>query len=151
MATVDFSASLSVPVDSIEAPKPYPTGHYYAIFKDPGWSTKEAKNEKKTPMVELGWELQSADADVDADQLPEGGVQGKSVFNNYTLNNERGMFQLRQALEAVLGDASAGLTLGDCLPQVASQPVLLYLEQEEDNREPGTFVTRVKKVLPVPA
>lgn len=145
---VDFSNYLSKSIDTIEAPKPFPTGHYYALIKTPGWTAKESKTEKKTPMVEIGFELQSADEDVDQSLLPTDGIQGKSIFNNYTLNNERGMFQLRQAIEAAIGPASQGLSVGDGLEQIGGQPVKLYLEQEEDNREAGVFVTRVRKVLP---
>lgn len=144
----DFSAYLNTPIDNIEAPKPLPTGHYFATIKTPGWASKEAKNEKKTPMVEVGFDIQSADEDVEVDLLPENGVAGKSMFNNYTLNNERGMFQLRQLIEAVIGDSSKGLSLADGLAQIGGQPVKLYIDQEEDSREPGTFQNRIKKTLP---
>lgn len=137
---LDFSTYLTREVESIEAPKPIPPGHYFATVKS--WEAKESK-EKKTPMIAVSFSITDADTDVDTDALPEGGVNNRVVSTNFTLNNEFGAHQLRQMIEA-LGIDTKGLTLGDALEHINGQPCKLEISQRMYNDQPQA---EVKKVL----
>lgn len=140
----DFSSYLNVQIDSIEAPKPLPEGHYFAITTNPGWETVES-SQKKTPMLKVTFELQSAAEDVDPGLLPENGVAGKKLSTNFILNNESGPHFARQMMEEAMGLPVAGLSLGEGLQQIAGQPVKLYITQRQ--LDDGTLINDVKKIL----
>lgn len=142
---LDFTAYLSTPLDTIEAPKPLPVGHYYAEVKK--WEAVESKSEKRTPMVRVDFTIRSADSDVDPAELPKDGVNNRLVSVNYTLNNEYGTYQLRQFMADALKLDIKGLSLQDGLEQIAGQPVKLYIEQRA--LDDGRLMADVKKTLPV--
>lgn len=149
MAQVNFDQYLNKSIDEIEAPKPLPVGHYFATIGNPGWKVKESKGEKKSPMVEVEFTLQSADADVDPAMLPEGGVANKRVQTNFVLTSEFGQFNLRRMMEEALGLPVSGLSLGDGLAQIAGQPVKLYIEQRNATDGTDNVFADVKKILSV--
>lgn len=136
---LDFSQYLSKEVDSIEAPKPIPPGHYHATVK--AWEAKESK-EKKTPMISVSFSIVDADTDVDQDALPPGGVANRVVSTNFTLNNEFGAYQLRQMIDA-LGIDSKGISLGDALEHINGLPCKLQITQRMYNDQPQAEVKAV--------
>lgn len=147
----DFSTYLGIAVESVERPMPPPLGHYHATIK--AWKTDERDYAKatggpKTPVVEISYTLTSPGSDVDTDLLPPGGIAGRVVSRDYTLNDETGPYMLRQLGEELCDLDVKGLSLGDMLPLLVGQEVGLYLEQRagSGNTE-GQFFPVVKKVL----
>lgn len=144
----DFSKYLEVDVASVEAPRPVPVGHYFAVVNSYKTTEVEYQRGTKTPVVEITFKITGADDDVDHDQLPEGGGQGKLVTRNYTLNDpdKAGIYALRRLAEETCDLPVKGLSLGDVLDQLKGQDVKLYIEHRAGSEE-GQFFPRVAKVL----
>lgn len=146
---LDFSRYLDVPVDTLEAPKPPPIGHYFATIKS--WKGAERDYDKatggpKTPVVEVFFSLTSPDEDVEEDLLPKGGVSGKLVSRDYTLNEESGTYQLRFLAEETCGLPTKGLSLGDTLAMLPGQEVRVQIGHRAGQDE-GQFFPKVLKVI----
>ncbi len=148
---VDFSNYLSVPVDSIEAPKASPTGHYFATFQS--WKGAERFYEGKggpaTPVVELTFKLTGADEDAaDEDAASAAKCVGKLVTKDYTLSEESGMYALRRFTSETCGVDTKGLDLGDSLDACKSAEVKVF-NQPRAGKEEGQFYNNVTKILPL--
>lgn len=146
---LDFSSYLNVAVESIEQPKAPPIGHYFATIKD--WKAAERNYNKASggapvPVVQIDFLLTSPDDDVDPSELPKGGIKGRVVNKDYTLNDEFGPAALRALAEKTCALDVKGLNLSDLLPQLKGQEVKVYLEQRAGQEE-GQFFSVVKKVL----
>lgn len=140
MSQADFSSYLTIEVDAIPEIKPLPIGHYFATIKSHEF--KESR-EKKTPMMMVSFSITDADTDVDVDALPPGGVSGRVVSTNFTLNNEFGMDGLRKMVKDALHIDTKGLSLGDALEHIDGQPCRIQIEQRMYNDQPQASVKMV--------
>lgn len=149
MAKLDFSAYLGVKVDDIEAPKPLPLGHYYATFKS--WKGAERDYDKanggpKTPVVELTFSLDEPCDDVEPEELPDKGVNGRIVTKDYQLNDEIGLNGLKLFTSKACGVDTKGLDLGDALDACLSSTVKLFNEPRP-GKEEGQFFPNIRRIL----
>jgi hypothetical protein len=142
---VNFDDYLNVPMADMKRVS-LPEGHYYGRVKDYG--TKESQGGK--PMLNIQFTLDSCGDDVDQSQLPEKGVSGKMVSNNYMLDEDFGRAGIREVIVAagVAFDEAQGF--GTYLPSIKGQPVMLHIKQRPvDKQNPdGDKTEDIKKVLP---
>ena len=149
---LDFSRYLDVPVEDIEAPKPLPTGSYFALITK--WEAREVDfkdGNNKTPVVTVTFRTTGADDDVDPDLLPEGGGQVRIVTRDYRLNDPdgAGKYALRRLGEETCQLPVRGLQLSDLLPQLISQEVKVFIEPQPSKTDPDRVFARVSKVLSI--
>ncbi len=147
---VDFSNYLSVPVDSIEAPKAAPTGHYFATLQ--AWKGAErfyaGKGGPATPVVELTLKITGPDADA-SEEDPTGAEKaiGKLVTKDYNLSEESGMYGLRRFTAETCGVDTKGLDLSDALDACKSATVKIF-NQPRAGKEEGQYYNNVTMILP---
>lgn len=65
--TPNFESILDMPAADVERPKPLPVGTYNAIVQ--GLYEEGVSSQKKTPFVQFAFAIQSADEDVDEEDL----------------------------------------------------------------------------------
>ncbi len=148
---VDFSNYLSVPVDSIEAPKAAPTGHYFATFVSSKGTERfyDGKGGKATPVCELTLKLTGADTDAqEEDPIAAEKCVGKLVTKDYTLSEESGMYNLRRFVSETCGVDTKGLDLGDALDACKGSAVKVF-NQPRAGKEEGQFYNNITKILPL--
>ena len=144
----NFDSYLDVEIESIDAPKPIPEGHYFADIKS--WKTTEVEYQKgtKTPIVQLDFRITGPDDDVEMDLMPEGNGVGRIVNRNYTLNDENGPFMIRKLAEETCQLDTKGLKLKDVLPQLIGQPVKVHIKHRMGGPDGDQAFPQVDKVLP---
>lgn len=148
----NFDSYLDVDVESLEAPKPPPAGHYFAEIKS--WKTAERDYDKaeggaKTPVVEISLKITGPDSDIDPDeQSAADACNGRVVSYDYQLNDEYGTFKLRELGEKVCNLPVKGLRLSDLLPMLIGQNVRVLMAQRAGKgaRE-GQFFPQVKGII----
>lgn len=153
MAKSDFSSYLTQSVDEIPTSLPsLPLGHYFATLKD--WKTDERfydkSNPKKgTPVVELTFSVQAPDDDVEESDLPAGGVKGRQVRKDYTLNDpdSRGQMGLRRVCEIACGINGKGLQLQDLLDAAKGSDVKVYNEPRVSKTDDSQFFDNITRVV----
>lgn len=145
----DFSAYLDVAVDSVEAPKPLPAGHYFATIAK--YEPREVEYEKgvKTPVLTLSFRISSADEDVEESELPEGGGKGRIVTKDYQLNDpeSRGLFAIRRIAEEACGLPIKGYQFEDLLRTMIGQEVKVFNVPRASKTEEGVFYPNIQRVL----
>ena len=148
---LDFSSYLNVEVDTIEAPKTPPLGHYFADFTS--WKGAERDYNKasggpKVPVVEVTFKITCPDDDAteeDADGAEK--AVGRLVTKDYTLNDEAGMYALRRLTGETCGVDTKGLALQDALDACKGSQVKVF-NQPRAGKEEGQFFVNITKVLP---
>lgn len=100
---VDFREMLKRPVMSVERPRPIPAGSYIAVQKSYKYDVAryKAQDGSEIPIVRFTLQIQSATDDVPPELL-EGikDLTSRIVSKEYELTDERGLWGLRQYLEA---------------------------------------------------
>ncbi len=149
---LDFTKYLSVQVDTIEAPRAAPLGHYFADFMS--WKGAERDFDKasggpKTPVVELTFKITGADTDAE-EQDPDGAAKavGKLVTRDYTLSEESGLFQLRRFTSDICGVDTKGLELDHALDACKGTTVKVFNEPRADKRNEGVFFNNITRIFP---
>lgn len=135
--SVDFSKLLSKNTDTIEKPKPVPTGTYFAVV---GGHRFDVSTKKKTPYVEFEITLQQPDEDVDPDALDLFGGSAKLATKkmNYTFYiTDDAEWRLLGFLEC-LGLNTSGRTLGELIPETQGQPLKVSITHSVNERDPET-------------
>lgn len=150
MANVDFSKYLDVRVEDIKRPEAPPLGHYGATIKS--WKPREVDYQQGAgpqPVARVYFTLNHAYDDVEPSELPEGGIAGKMVDNDYDLTDP---WMIRVLAEDTLGLNVKGLGLGEVLDALEGQEVKLYMEQrmgKAGSKTEGQAFPKVSKVLAV--
>lgn len=147
----DFSTYLNVAVESIEAPRAAPAGHYFAVFQS--WKGAErdyakASGGPPTPVVECTYKITAPDTDAseeDADAANK--AVNRLVTKDYTLNEESGLYALRQMLAVACGIDTKGLDLSDALDAAKGSDVKVY-NVPRAGKEEGQFYNNIVRVLP---
>lgn len=144
----NFDSYLDVEVESIERPKAPPVGHYFARTGK-GKPTErfydKSNPTKGTPVWEQSFILTGADTDVDETELPEKGVAGRVVTNDYDLAEP---WALRALAEETLELPVKGLALRDLVAMLPDQDCKVYLEKRlGTGAREGQEFPQVKKVL----
>lgn len=129
MANANFQHLLSTPVDSVEKPKPLPTGTYQGLIKS--FEFLEAKNDKKTPYVRFMLAFHTPGADIDTDEL--GKALGEKKLGDITKSKDfyltpDAMWRLKDLIVA-LGIDTAGRGFDSTIPECVNQPVLIEVGQ----------------------
>lgn len=125
MPAPNLAALLNTKADEVERPLALPDGTYFGIIRRHEFITS---SQKKTPGVQYTSEITHAHEDVDlADYLDKDGntkeVRGKEVRSTFWLS-EKALFMLTDFIESC-GIDPAGRSLGELIPQVIGQPVVL--------------------------
>ena len=91
-STPTFESILDMPAADVERPKPLPAGTYNAIVS--GLYEEGVSSQKKTPFVQFAFAIQSADEDVDEDDLTEylTTKDGAKPLNSVILKNNSTKF-----------------------------------------------------------
>jgi hypothetical protein len=134
MAT-DFRALLGVKGSAVEKPKPLPVGTYYAQVT--GWEPTES-SQKKTPGVKIGFQLTSADADVDQEQLAEVGgaaAVGKRKLSTTFWLTEDSTYRLKEFVENACKIDMSERTFAECLPECIQATVKLALKHRLSEKQ----------------
>ena len=141
---VDFSEYMSKPIGTMRRTV-LPPGHYFGRVA----KVEPKESSTKKPMLAVQFKLDSAGEDVPADQLPEQGIQGKTLSVNYMLDTDFGQDDIRKMIEAIVPNVDPAQPWGQYLPQLDGQPVKLYVEQRKrDKDDPNSEMTEdVRKVL----
>lgn len=125
--TTDFRQILGTKGSAIEKPKPLPAGTYFGTVSL--WETTES-SQKKTPGVKISFQLTSADADVDQDQLNGAGgaaaVSKRKLSTTYWLTDDS-MYRLKEFVEVACGISMDDRSLAECLPECLQTTVKLNL------------------------
>lgn len=142
----DFSKYMDVPIGQMVRVT-LPEGHYFGRIKS--YEPKES-TEKKKPMLNVQFTLDSAGSDVPADQLPAQGVSGKTVSVNYMMDMDFGQDAIRLLILAAGVTVDPAQGWGQYLPQIANQPVMLHIRHRpRDKNDPNSDqMEDIDKVLP---
>jgi len=149
---VDFSKYLGVAVDTIEAPRSAPEGHYHASFVS--WKPTErnygkATGAPPTPVIELTFKVTGASEDaIDLDAEAAEKATGRLMTKDYSLDDDAGLYGLRRFASETCGIDTKALNLGDSLDACKGSDVMLF-NQPRPGKEEGVFYNNVTKVLPV--
>lgn len=144
MANVDFTKLLAQTEEQVERPVPLPEGSYEAAIK--GFDLGESA-EKKTPYVEVSFEILEAKGDVDPAELAkiEKGVTGKKVKRKFYLTAES-TFMLWDFFGDV-GLTTQGKTTQQLLEESKNNSVGLYITQRIANDGSDRVFAEVKRTF----
>jgi hypothetical protein len=141
---VDFTNYLSAPIESFEAPKAPPVGHWFASIKDYKVAERDFKV-RKGVVCTLSFTLTGPDSDV-TEPFSEADMKRTRIERDYALDGDNPQQHvLRGIAEQQLGLPVAGLSLGEVLEAMKGHDVKLQLDHRFDND--GNAWPQVKKVL----
>jgi hypothetical protein len=136
MNAPNLSSLLNKPADEVKRPVALPDGTYYGIIKSHQFT--ESK-QKKTPGVEYTVGLTHAHDDVDlSDFNEEGGTLDEKQMRTTFWLSDGALFMLTDFITSC-GVESAGRSLGELIPQVHGQPVVLDVVRKPTESGEGFF------------
>jgi hypothetical protein len=127
----DFSSLLSKPVDDIKRPASLPAGTYFGTVKN--FEVGESQ-EKKTPFVRFNFTLTHAGPDIDPADMAEVDLSKKQLRQDYYITPDA-EYRLKEFLES-MKIPSKGRTFQSMLPDAISQPVMLDVVQQLNQKDP---------------
>lgn len=139
MSTVDFHSLLAIPMDSIQRPKPWPSGTYFGIVTKNSFDKSAAK---QTPYVRFEVRVHSAGEDVDRALLEGVDLGKREMRKDYYLTPDA-LFRLKAFLESV-GVTTSGRSLGEAIPDALNARVMLQVTQR--TMENGDIINDVGDV-----
>src|SRR6266700_3967331 len=153
--TPTFESILDMPAADVERPKPLPVGIYDAIVQ--GLYEEGVSSQKRTPFVKFAFAIQSANEDVDEDDLTayltakDGSVKalgGVVIKNNSTVfyTTPDSMFRLTDFLTDC-GIDQEGKTVRQCLsetPNCSIKIVIGHIASQDGEQ----IFAEVKKTMP---
>jgi hypothetical protein len=153
--TPTFESILDMPAADVERPKPIPAGTYNAIVY--GLYEEGVSSQKKTPFVQFAFLIQSADEDVDEEELTayltakDGTVKSlQSVIlkNNSTkfYTTPDSMFRLTDFLDHC-GIDQEGKSVRQCLSETPNCSVKILIGHTASNDGESIFA-ELKKTMP---
>lgn len=126
-APMDLRALLDVPVDSIKKPANWPAGPYHGFIEkyEPGTS-----REKKTPYLRVFVRITRAGDSIPQDLLKDANgdpidVSKRQFRKDYYLTDDA-KWRLVEMIQKV-GVETEGKSLGSCIPELVTKPVLVQL------------------------
>lgn len=122
---VDFANLLSVNLDTVEKPKPWPVGTYHGVLLK--YEAKSSK-EKETPMIEFTVQVQTPGDDVDPESLVGVDLTKRPFRKNYFLTADAS-WRLK-ALLSSLGISTTGRTFNETLPETVGEPIMISVIQK---------------------
>jgi hypothetical protein len=153
--TPNFESILDMPSENVERPKPLPVGTYNAIVQ--GLYEEGVSSQKRTPFVQFAFAIQSADEDVDEDDLntyltakdgTRKSLQGITLKNNSTkfYTTPDSLFRLTDFLD-ICGVPEEGMTIRQRLSETPNCGVKIQIGHVASQDGESVFA-EVKKILP---
>ena len=142
----DFQELLSTSVDSVEKPKPLPTGHYASAIKS--FKFDKANNEKQTPFCRFMIQPMEPQEDVDKDALGEVNKWRERPMRLDFYITEDAMWRFRKFLEKDAGINTTGRSFDECIPETVNQGVMIEVVHEI-NRQSGDTYAVINATSPV--
>lgn len=159
--TPNFESILDMPSENVERPKPLPVGTYNAIVQ--GLYEEGVSAQKKTQFVQFTFAIQSADEDVDEDDLntyltakdgTRKSLQGITLKNNstkfYTANADgtaNGALSRLTDFLGICGVPEEGMTIRQRLSETPNCAVKILIGHVASQDGESVFA-EVKKILP---
>jgi hypothetical protein len=140
---VDFTNYLSAPIESFEAPKAPPIGHYFATIKDFKIGERDYKV-RKGVVVTLQFTLTGPDSDV-TEEISDTDLKRARIERDYALDGDNPQQHVIRKIATDLELPVTGLSLGEVLEALKGHDVKLQLDHRMDND--GNAWPQVKKVL----
>lgn len=133
----NFSHLLNKPADDVKAPVQLPDGTYYGTIQNHEFGES---SQKKTPYVQYNILVTHADEGTDTEGVE---VSGKKMNTKFYLSDEA-QFMLVNFIKS-FGIETSGRSLGELIPQVQGQSVMLDVVKQPNQAGDGFFNT-IKKV-----
>lgn len=149
-AATTFESILDTPADSVERPKPLPVGTYNAIIR--GQYEEDVSAIKKTPFVRFTYAFQSAEPDVNEDDLEEAltskdgtvtKLTEKTIKDTY-YTSAAALFMLTEMLERI-GIELENKSIRVALSETPNMAVKVQIEHGISND--GHPFAQVKRVM----
>ena len=153
--TPNFESILDMPAADVERPKPLPVGTYNAIVQ--GLYEEGVSSQKKTPFVQFAFAIQSADEDVDEEELDafltakdgsKKALGGIVIKNNSTKFYTTGdsLWRLTDFLDHC-GIEQEGKTIRQCLSETPNCAVKILIGHVASQDGESIFA-ELKKTMP---
>lgn len=130
----NFNNLLNKPLSDVKRPVAIPDGSYFAVIKNHEFGES---SQKKTPYVQFNCEVQNPHEDTDLEGMPEGDILGKKLRLTYYITDES-LYRLVDFLNSC-GVATEGRGLGEVIPQVTGQTILLDVVRKPNQAGDGMF------------
>jgi hypothetical protein len=147
---MDFNALLDKPIDSIERPKPIPTGSYLATLGQPKFD--KTTGDKQTDYVEYPVMLQEALPDVDQELLVAA-LNGKNLTEvtqkiTYYLT-EAALFRLSDMLKDH-AKVTEGLPLREGIQEAVGKQLVVVISHTPNKKDPQSVYANIDQTAAVP-
>lgn len=149
-ASVDFSKYLGVQVDTIEAPRAAPEGHYLGTFVK--WAPAERNYNKATggpptPVIELTLKCTATlDDAIEADSTAAEKAIGRLFTKDYALDDDAGLYAIRRFASEACGVDTTGLSIADGLDAAKGSDVKFF-NKPRPGKEEGVFYNNVTSIF----
>jgi hypothetical protein len=138
---LDFSKLLSTPMDTVEKPKPLPTGTYMGVISK--YEFGESKD-KKTPYVRFFLNLTGAGPDIDVGEVAGIDWSKKQLRRDLYLTDDA-IYRLKDLL-ASIGVPVEGRTFGESIPDALNCQVMIEVTQRNNPQDPTQIFNDVGTV-----
>ena len=136
MNTPNLASLLNKSADDVKRPVPLPDGTYFGIIESHEFTES---SQKKTPGVQYNIRLTHAHEDVDlSDFESEGGVVAEKNMRTTFWLSENALFMLTDFI-AACGIETSGRQLGELVPQVIQQPVMVDVVRKPNKQGDGFY------------
>lgn len=150
----DFKQLLSRPLNTVEKPKPLPSGTYFGTV---GAFQLGESRDKKTPYVEFQITLQEAGPDVDAESLatavgtpPDFSKKKKNLRSTFYLT-EDSLYRLKEFLSGLgVEDGNGTRSFNEMLPETTGRPIMFEITQRQNKDKPDEVYNDVQNVVARP-
>jgi len=143
MNAPNLAALLSKPADEIKRPVSLPDGTYFGIVKNQRYD-QIGKNKTDACIYQVGLTHAHEDVDMSEYEAAEGQPISEREMNATVWLSEKSLFNAKQFVESC-GIETTGRGLGELLPQVVGQPVILDIIQKPTQDGQGTF-NEIKRI-----
>lgn len=134
----NFASLLNKPADDVKRPVTLPDGTYFAVVKSHELGESA---QKKTPYVRYHLEVTEADPDTDTEGVE---IQGKKMRADFYITDES-TYRLTDFI-ASCGVETAGRSLGEVIPQVIGQTVMIDVTRRPNERDPEQYFNEIRKI-----
>lgn len=128
----DFTSILSKKAESVEKPKPKPTGTYLAVVSGMPKQKTPTVNGEERAILSFSCKIMAPQSDVDQDDLNDpkvGDISSWMPFNkDIWVDTPEGEFALRKFLTDVLGIEAGDKSLGEMAAESPGKQLLVTLK-----------------------
>lgn len=146
----NFEDILNSSLETVEKPRPLPAGTYIGFLE--GLPNIDRVGQNKTLMARFRFKITAPGEDIDMDELPPGGCQGKTLF--YTLwlqgdDKERTAWEVKRFFTEMMGMDTANKSVSQLLNETTGRQLVANVVLRSTKSDTPELVNDIRSFAPV--